>query len=250
MTDACNGTSPSPLNDAWAAALDQLRQWDPQWAESSAKASTNPWISGVLPLKTLELVSVGLNVSARNPDATRHHIRAALAAGASRDEILMVFKCVSVTSIHPAVLGATLLNQEAYVGDLDDAATERAQRLKNPESTPACDQLRACGQWDDAWSPVLELAPLWFDDFMAAGLEISKTAILPAKEAELVLIALNAASARRYEPGVRRHIKAALRQRATIAEIVDVLKLCVIHEARTSFLSVPILAEELTGRGR
>jgi hypothetical protein len=30
-----------------------------------------------------------------------------------------------------------------------------------------------------------------------------------------------------YAPGTRRHIKAALRHAATIAEIVEVLKLCV-----------------------
>lgn len=250
MSETSEPTSPLPQIDPWTAALDQLRQWDPQWAETATKVSKNPWVSGVLPLKTVELICVGLNAAVHDSAATRHHLRAALTAGATRDEILLVLKCVSVVSIHSAVLGATLVNQEAFVGDLEDAAKERATRLKNPRSTPACDQLRAGGQWDDAWSPVLELAPLWFDEFMAAGLEISKSSILPAKDTELLLIALNAAGARRYEPGIRRHIKAALRQRATIAEIVEVLKLCVIHEARTSFLSVPILAEELAGKGQ
>ncbi|MBN9690213.1 MAG: carboxymuconolactone decarboxylase family protein [Verrucomicrobia bacterium] len=247
MTDECQRTGTSPLTDPWKAALDQLHQWDPQWAETSSKVSANPWVSGVLPLKLVELISIGLNGANQNSAATRHHLRSALAAGATRDEILLVFKCVSVMSIHSAVVGATLLNQEAFVGDLDKAAEERERRLKNPGSTPACDQLRAGGQWDDAWSPVLELAPNWFDEFMARGRDLYNSTVLSAKEVELLLIALNAAGRRQYEPGIRRHLKAALRQQATVTEIVEVLKLCVIHEARASLLNVPVLAEELAG---
>ncbi len=57
--------------------------------------TTNPWIGGLLPRKFIELVGVGLNAACTNlnPDGTRRHIRAALAAGATRDEILFVLKC-------------------------------------------------------------------------------------------------------------------------------------------------------------
>ena len=59
-----------------------------------AKMTTNPWTSGVLPRKFVELVGVALNAACTNlnPDGTRRHIRAALDAGATRDEILMVLK--------------------------------------------------------------------------------------------------------------------------------------------------------------
>ena len=44
--------------------------------------TTNPWTNGVLPLKFIELVGVGLNAACTNlnPDGTRRHIRAALEA--------------------------------------------------------------------------------------------------------------------------------------------------------------------------
>jgi hypothetical protein len=69
--------------------------------------TTNPWTTGVLSRKFIELVSVGLNAACTNlnPDGTRRHIRAALAAGASRDEILFVLKCAAVMSIHSCSLG-------------------------------------------------------------------------------------------------------------------------------------------------
>ena len=60
--------------------------------------------NGVLPRKFVELVGLGLNAACTNlnPDGTRRHIRAALEAGATRDEILTVLKMASVMSIHSA----------------------------------------------------------------------------------------------------------------------------------------------------
>src|SRR5215469_3580940 len=99
----------------WAAALSKLREWDPAWAEYCVKMTTNPWTDGILPTKFVELVSVGLNASHTNlnPEGTRRHIRAALAAGANRNEILFVLKCASVMSIHSSSFNAPLLLEEA-----------------------------------------------------------------------------------------------------------------------------------------
>ncbi len=78
----------------WDSAL-ELREWDPEWAELCFKMSTNPWTHSVLPRKFIELVSVSLNAACTNlnPNGTRHHIRAALEAGATREEVLFVLKC-------------------------------------------------------------------------------------------------------------------------------------------------------------
>src|SRR5271166_3012802 len=53
----------------WDAALGQLRDWDPKWAETCMNMSTNPWTSGVLPRKTVELISVALNVACTSLNA-------------------------------------------------------------------------------------------------------------------------------------------------------------------------------------
>src|SRR6202795_3963296 len=72
----------------WDAALAQIREWDPEWADTCAKMTTNPWSSAVLPRKTVELISLAINAACTNlnPDGTRRHIRAALEAGATREE--------------------------------------------------------------------------------------------------------------------------------------------------------------------
>jgi hypothetical protein len=73
------------------------------------------------------LINVSLNVACTNLNAngTRRHIRAALDAGATREEILMVFKMASVISIHSCNLGASILLEEATTGLLDAASDER-----------------------------------------------------------------------------------------------------------------------------
>lgn len=88
----------------WAAALNQLKEWDPAWAEHTLKMTTNPQMDGMLPIRFIELVSVGLNASRTNlnPEGTRRHIRAALAAWCepSRDLIRSQVCVCNVRSFH------------------------------------------------------------------------------------------------------------------------------------------------------
>ena len=234
----------------WDAALVQLREWDPKWTETCVNMSTNPWTAGILPRKTVELISVALNVACTNlnADGTRRHIRAALDAGATREEILMVFKMASVMSIHSCTLGASILLEEATMGLLEEASDERKLRLKNPGATPSCDKMRTAGQWNEAWNPFSELAPVWTEEVMGAEIMIYTSGVMPPKLIELLSIAFNTSYTHMYAPGTRRHIKAALRHGATIAEIIEVLKLCVVQGVQAFNLGVPILANELANR--
>jgi alkylhydroperoxidase/carboxymuconolactone decarboxylase family protein YurZ len=225
----------------WDPALEQLRQWEPAWAETCVTMTTNPWTTGVLSPKFIELVSVGLNAACTNlnPDGTRRHIRAALAAGATRDEILFVLKCASVMSIHSCSLGAPILLEEAKAAGVEPI------RRATPAATPACDKMKAIGQWNVAWDPFYVLDPVWTDAFMATGIGIYASGVLPPKEVELLSIAFDASYTHMYAPGTRRHIQAALKDGATMEEVMEVLKLCVVQGVQACNLGVPMLAEEL-----
>ena len=208
------------------------------------KMSTNPWAGGVLPRKLVELISLGLNAACTNlnADGTRRHIRGALDAGASRDEILTILKMASLLSIHSCSLGAPILLEEAK------AAGARPSAKPNV-ATPACDKLKEVGQWNDAWNPFYELDPRWTEEFMGVGAGIYVGGIFSAKEAELLSIAFDASITHMYAPGTRRHIKNALKAGATMEEIMEVLKLCVAQGVQAFNLAVPILAEELQKNG-
>lgn len=225
-----------------SAALSLLRTWDPAWAEVCNTMATNPWRSGVLSSKFTELVCVGLAVACTNLDAraAQRHIRAALAAGATRSEILFVIKCATVVSVHSCSVAAPILLDEAQAGEPEPAPRTGGQ------PTPSCDAMRAAGQWNEAWSPFFDLDPIWTEEFMATGVGIYRSGIMSAKETELLSIALDASFTHLYSPGIRRHIKAALGAGATTREIMEVLKLCVAQGVQACNLGATILADELS----
>jgi len=237
-----------PHESSWAAALNQLREWDPAFAEQTVKMTTGPWTDGILPVKFVELVSVGLNASRTNlnPEGTRRHIRAALAAGASRQEILFVLKCASVMSIHSFSFNAPMLIQDASLGSMEDFGALRKKRLECAgRATPAVEKMKAIGHWSEEWDAVLFLDPVWMDQYMAMCTALYAENVLTAKELELLLVAFDAAYVHIYGQGTRRHIKNALRAGATVAEIMEVLKIGVVQGVRACNFGVTLLAEEL-----
>ena len=230
----------STVTGPWDSAVNQLREWEPQWAESCVQMSTNPWTSGILPLKTVELVALAQNAASTNlnADGTRRHIRGALDAGASREEILMVLKMAAMLSIHTCSLAAPILLEEAKAAGVSPTP-------KPKTATPVCDKMKAAGGWNVAWDPFYDLDPVWTEQFIECGAPIYGGGVFPPKLAELLSIAFDASITHMYAPGTRRHIKTALKLGATMEEIMEVLKICVVQGWQACNLGIPILAEEL-----
>ena len=192
-TSAAATSTSSALGPWEARALAQLREWDPAWAEAAERVTQNPWKHEVLPRKTVELVGLAVNAACTNlnPEGTRRHIRAALEAGASREEILTVLKMASFLGIHTCSLGAPILLEEAKAADVRPAE-------RSLPATPVCDKVRASGGWNEAWTPFYNLDPEWTEQFMAAGVPIYSGAVLSPKLAELLSIAFDASYTRVY----------------------------------------------------
>jgi alkylhydroperoxidase/carboxymuconolactone decarboxylase family protein YurZ len=228
-------------NGPWdSPALAKLREWEPVFVDQCLKMSDDPWTAGVLPRKDVELISLAVNAAITNLSAggTRRHIRGALEAGATRDEIMMIIKIASLLSIHTASLGAPILLEEAKA-----AGVKLSQ--KEPAATPVCDKMKAAGQWNSAWDAFFEVDPAWTEAIIAASLPIYTSGVLAPKLAELLSIAVDASITHLYAPGTRRHIQSALKLGATMEEIMEVLKICVSQGMQAGNLGVPILAEEL-----
>jgi alkylhydroperoxidase/carboxymuconolactone decarboxylase family protein YurZ len=233
-------------------ALRKVQEWDPAWAEACKKMSSNPWKNGVLSRKLIELICIGLNSACTNlnADGTRRHIRAALDAGATRDEILSVLKFATVMAVRSCAAGFTVACKEASGPEIDRLCDANRERLKQTEGVPAVGKLKAIGKWNTEWDALLILDPIWTEEFTSTGLSIYTGGVLSGKDIELLRVALDSSFTHTDSASVQRHIRNAVKAGATFCEIIDVLKLCASHGVATCNLAVPILAEEMTKPGK
>jgi alkylhydroperoxidase/carboxymuconolactone decarboxylase family protein YurZ len=222
--------------------MDQFAHWDPEWTERCARMTNNPWTTGVLPVKWIELICIALNAACThmNDAGIRRHIRAALDAGATGEEIRETFKGVSVLGIHSVAVTLPILFEEA-----NRAGVQPASRPGRAVHTPVIEQMKTAGQFNPDWDAINELDPEWLEQFLAMGADLYSGALAP-KLVELMAVAVDASCTHLYTPGIRRHVQGALAHGATIEEIMEVLKLCGALGVDACDLGGTILAEELT----
>jgi alkylhydroperoxidase/carboxymuconolactone decarboxylase family protein YurZ len=203
--------------------------------------ANNPWATGVLPVKWIELICIGLNAASthRNEPGVRRHVRAAVRAGATQEEILGTLKGVSVLGIHSVAVSLPILLEEAA-----QAGVRPTPREAGDIATPVIDGMRAAGLFNPAWEAIYQLDPRWLEEFLDMGADLY-TGVFPAKLVELIAIAVDASCTHLYTPGIRRHIQGALAQGVTIEEIMEVLKLCGALGVDACELGASILAEEM-----
>lgn len=108
----------TPISDAmrqagqWNPIWDPIAEVDPAWTERFM-AMAVPAMKQLDP-KTVELIAIAVDASCTHMYApgVRRHIRGALAAGATREEIAAVLQLTSVLGIHSMSLGAPILLEE------------------------------------------------------------------------------------------------------------------------------------------
>lgn len=110
-------TSPTPVTDALRAqggfnpAWETIAELDPAWLEKFLVMGTHPMTAGVLDAKTYELIAIAVDAACTHlyGPGVRRHIKGALAAGASPQEIMAVLEAVAVLGIHSCALGFPIL---------------------------------------------------------------------------------------------------------------------------------------------
>lgn len=88
-----------------------LSQWDPVWLERFLAMGLPLWTGGVLPPPWIELLCISGDAAITHLYAhcTQRHIEAALAMGATREQVLDVLKIVSLQGIESMELALPML---------------------------------------------------------------------------------------------------------------------------------------------
>ena len=121
----------------------------------------------------------------------------------------------------------------------DDAAVaERKERLKDAFRTSR-------GYFDEVWDEIIGLDLDFFEEYERFSSVPWHHGALDAKTKELIAIGLNASVTHMYMPGVRAHIRQALKFGATKDEIMEVFQLVAVLGVHSLTVGLPIFVEEL-----
>ncbi len=100
------------------------------------------------------------------------------------------------------------------------------------------------GYWAPFWDDLARLDPEYFEAYLNLSSIPWKNGVIPAKYKEFIYIAIDASTTHLYEPGLRVHIRNALRYGATMEEILEVLELVSGLGIHACTMGLPVLVEE------
>lgn len=173
-------------------------------------------------MRELVLVALHGTVTSLHGPGVRRHVRRALAAGATEQDVLDVLTTIVGAANHALYFALPVLMREMErLGHPDAApppATPEAQAIKE-------EFIRARGFWNEQRDNIVRLMPDYFAALSQISTEPWKNGTLTDKERELVCVAIDCTVTHMFEPGLAIHIRHALQKGASRAEVLEVFQL-------------------------
>ncbi|KAF2221517.1 AhpD-like protein [Elsinoe ampelina] len=240
-------------DDGWAS----IQRLSPEFFAASQHLLSVPKKKGHLTPKfqSLVLLSVSCNATHMYQPGTRIHIQNALAAGATRAEIVEVIELTCTLGIHACNIGVPILVEVMKEEGLYDShSIAQLEKKLDPERERLkADFTQKRGYWHQFWDEFLFLDP----EFFAAYLELSSVpwtknvegvggqGVLSPKEKELIYCAFDTAATHLYKPGLKLHIRNVFKYGGTPEEVMEVMELATSLSLHTASQTGPVI-EELT----
>jgi alkylhydroperoxidase/carboxymuconolactone decarboxylase family protein YurZ len=232
----------------WQAILDL----DPDFLDAYRVMSGLVWRRESLDARTKELICVAVDATATHlyEPGIEQHIRQALEAGATAEEVMEVLELVCGVGLHGPVAGAAVLVDLArdegagqhYERESDGVAVER-------DPSALKDRVMADrGYWDPTWDALAALDPELLEAHLGPGSVAWRHGPLPPKTKHLVMLAADASTTQLHGPGIQVHCSGALRNGASVAEILDVLSIAGMVGIHAMTTAAPMLADEAQAR--
>jgi alkylhydroperoxidase/carboxymuconolactone decarboxylase family protein YurZ len=231
------------VRGTWSDAWESILRLDPDFLAAYLKFSAVPWRKNHLDDKVKEFIYIAADAAATHlyTPGIRQHIRAALAFGATKQEITEVLELTSTLGIHATNIGVPLLLEvleEEGVRKGPRQLDERQEKLK-------AEFTENRGYWHSFWDGVLELDPDLFEAYTEFSSVPWQTGVLEPKIKELIYTAFDASATHLYVPGLKLHMRNAVRYGATQEEIMEVLEIVSVIGIHAATVAAPILIEEI-----
>jgi alkylhydroperoxidase/carboxymuconolactone decarboxylase family protein YurZ len=231
------------VRGVWSNAWERILELDAEFVAAYLQWAAVPVRKHYLDPKVREFIFIAADAATTHlyEPGIRQHVRAALQYGASAAEVMEVLELTSTLGIHACNIGIPLLIE---------VLTEEGKRAGPRPLSPQQEELKAeftasRGYWHEFWDGLLELDPELFTAYLDFSALPWRSGVLAPRVKELVYIAFDAAATHLYTPGLKLHMRNAVRLGATAEEITEVLEIVSVIGIHTATVSVPILAEEL-----
>ncbi|MEX2658129.1 MAG: carboxymuconolactone decarboxylase family protein [Acidimicrobiales bacterium] len=231
------------VRGTWGEPWQRMLEFDPKFVEAYLHFSAVPWKKDHLEPKVKSFMYIAVDAAATHlyVPGIHQHIKAALGHGATAAEIVEVLELTSTLGIHACNIGVPLLLEVLEEEGLRTGPAPLDERRTALKAEFEANR----GYWHEFWDGLLELDPDLFEAYVEFSSVPWRTGVLEPKIKELVYIAFDAAATHLYAPGLKLHLRNAIRLGATVDEIMEVLDIVSVIGIHAATTGAPILAEEL-----
>jgi alkylhydroperoxidase/carboxymuconolactone decarboxylase family protein YurZ len=231
----------------WVSFNDGLLAYSPDFLKTYLDYAGVPARTGPLSPRLRELIYVAIDTSTTHMFAQglAIHIRKALQCGCTLIELIEVMQLATTQGLDSVAVGVDLIVEEMEAAgmvspQLQAPATSEMQALKR-------NYVHEFGDWPEWCERLLRLAPEYFKEMTALLAAPSVTGALDHKTRSLISLALAAAPTHLDRDAMRLHIRRALRQGATAAELLEVMQLVAHLGIHACVIGVPLIVEAAAG---
>jgi alkylhydroperoxidase/carboxymuconolactone decarboxylase family protein YurZ len=235
------------LTGPWSPAWDSLLRLDPGFVEAYAGFAAVPWHKNHLENKVKAFIGIAASAAATHlyQPGIAQHLRVAIAHGATREELTEVLELISTVGIHASNVGVPVLLEvleEEGLRNGPEPLDARREALKSSF-------IENRGYWHSSWEGLLELDPELFDAYVEFSSVPWRTGVLPPLVKELMYCAFDAAATHLYVPGLKLHMRNALKYGATKEQLMEMLEIVSVIGIHGALVAAPMLEQALGEAG-
>ncbi|OQU93632.1 hypothetical protein CLAIMM_00114 [Cladophialophora immunda] len=171
----------------------------------------------------------------------RAHTHAALAAGATIEEIIEVVGLTYLLGIHSVSNGSQILLEVMEELGIESDKKTSTNEWKQVEE----EFIKHRGFFPESFRPILQLDPIYLEAYTEFSSLPAKTQVLEPKIREIITCAFDAATTHLYHRGTKIHMRNALKLGATPEEIMEMLEITSLIGIHGVLETAPILAGHL-----
>lgn len=231
------------VHGAWSAAWDSMLRLDADFVDAYVQFSAMPQRRNHLDDKVRAFIALAADACATQlyGPGVEHHLERALAFGATSEELMEVLELISTIGIHTSNVGVPVLLEVLEEEGLRAGPAPLDARRRTLKA--AFEKHR--GYWHPTWEGLLEFAPDFFEAYVAFSSVPWRKGMLSPKIKEFMYCAFDASSTHLYVPGLKLHMRNALRYGATAEELMELLEIVSTTGIHGAELGAPLLESAL-----